>query len=143
MPFNDFLFYRFGKTGRGAAHAVSGRHLSLAGPNFILPAYQTFVLCLLPNAISAGTGSAIGPFRWHTTSDTKQSKDDEMNWDIIEGKWNQLKGSVKEKWGDLTDDELTEVAGRKDKLAGKLQEKYGWTKEEADDQINTFFRDKT
>ncbi|UXU76210.1 CsbD family protein [Paracoccus sp. SMMA_5_TC] len=66
-----------------------------------------------------------------------------MNWDIIEGKWNQLKGSVKEKWGDLTDDELTEVAGRKDKLAGKLQEKYGWTKEEADDQINTFFRDKT
>lgn len=66
-----------------------------------------------------------------------------MNWDIVEGKWNQVKGSVKEKWGDLTDDELTEVAGKKDKLAGKLQEKYGWTKEEADDQLNDFFRDKT
>ncbi|WP_017998093.1 CsbD family protein [Paracoccus sp. N5] len=66
-----------------------------------------------------------------------------MNWDIVEGKWNQLKGSVKEKWGDLTDDELTEVAGKKDKLAGKLQEKYGWTKEEADNQLNDFFRDKT
>ncbi|KRW95387.1 CsbD family protein [Paracoccus sp. MKU1] len=65
-----------------------------------------------------------------------------MNWDIIEGKWNQLKGSVKEKWGDLTDDELTEVAGKKDKLAGKLQEKYGWTKEKADEQINSFFKDK-
>lgn len=66
-----------------------------------------------------------------------------MNWDIVEGKWNQLKGSVKEKWGDLTDDELTEVAGKKDKLAGKLQEKYGWTKEEADNQLNDFFRDKS
>ncbi|WP_353144044.1 CsbD family protein [Paracoccus sp. (in: a-proteobacteria)] len=65
-----------------------------------------------------------------------------MNWDIIEGKWNQLKGSVREKWGDLTDDELTEVAGKKDKLAGKLQEKYGWTKEHADEQINSFFDDK-
>lgn len=65
-----------------------------------------------------------------------------MNWDIIEGKWNQLKGSVKEKWGDLTDDELTQIGGKKDKLAGKLQEKYGWTKEEADDQLNSFFRDR-
>ena len=66
-----------------------------------------------------------------------------MNWDIIEGKWGQLKGSVKEKWGDLTDNEITEVEGKKDKLAGKLQEKYGWTKEEADDQINSFFKDKS
>ena len=65
-----------------------------------------------------------------------------MNWDIIEGKWNQVKGTVKEKWGDLTDDELTEIAGRKDQLAGKLQEKYGWTKEQADEQINSFFKDK-
>ncbi|SIQ06347.1 Uncharacterized conserved protein YjbJ, UPF0337 family [Paracoccus thiocyanatus] len=65
-----------------------------------------------------------------------------MNWDIIEGKWNQLKGSVKENWGDLTDDELTEVGGKRDKLAGKLQEKYGWTKEQADEQIDGFFRDK-
>ena len=65
-----------------------------------------------------------------------------MNWDIVEGKWDQLKGSVKEKWGDLTDDELTQAAGKRDQLAGKLQEKYGWTKEEADEQINDFFRDK-
>ncbi|WBU52604.1 CsbD family protein [Paracoccus sp. SCSIO 75233] len=66
-----------------------------------------------------------------------------MNWDIIAGKWDQLKGSVKEKWGELTDDELTEVAGNKDKMSGKLQEKYGWTKEEADNQINDFFKDKS
>ncbi|MBA4490289.1 CsbD family protein [Paracoccus sp. S1E-3] len=65
-----------------------------------------------------------------------------MNWDIIEGKWGQLKGSVKEQWGKLTDDELTEIAGNRDKMAGKLQERYGWTKEEADEKLNEFFRDK-
>ncbi|TRW92045.1 CsbD family protein [Paracoccus sp. M683] len=65
-----------------------------------------------------------------------------MNWDIIQGKWDQMKGSVKEKWGDLTDDELTEISGQQDKLSGKLQEKYGWTKEQAEDEINRFFVDK-
>lgn len=65
-----------------------------------------------------------------------------MNWDIIEGKWEQMKGSVKEKWGDLTDDDLTEAAGKRDKLAGKLQEKYGWAKNEAEKQVDEFFKDK-
>ena len=65
-----------------------------------------------------------------------------MNWDIIQGKWKQMKGSVKEKWGDLTDDELDQIEGNKDKLAGKLQEKYGWSKEEVDTQMNDFFKDK-
>ncbi len=64
-----------------------------------------------------------------------------MNWDIIEGKWEQFKGTVKQKWGDLTDDEMTQIAGNKDKLAGKLQEKYGWTKEEVDHKLNEFMRD--
>ena len=66
-----------------------------------------------------------------------------MNWDVVEGKWDQLKGSVKEKWGDLTDDELTQAGGKKDQLSGKLQEKYGWTKEEADNELDNFFRDKS
>lgn len=61
-----------------------------------------------------------------------------MNWDVIEGKWDQLKGSVKEQWGDLTDDELTEIAGKRDKLAGKLQERYGWAKDEVETQMNDF-----
>ena len=65
-----------------------------------------------------------------------------MNWDIIQGKWDQLKGSVKEKWGDLTDDDLTQIEGNRDKLAGKLQEKYGWAKTEVDEKVNEFFRDK-
>ena len=63
-----------------------------------------------------------------------------MNWDVIHGKWDQIKGSVKEQWGELTDDELTQVAGSRAKMAGKLQEKYGWTKTEVDEKMNDFFR---
>ncbi|MGO4852746.1 CsbD family protein [Phaeovulum sp. W22_SRMD_FR3] len=65
-----------------------------------------------------------------------------MNWDIIEGKWTQLKGSVKENWGDLTDNDLTEVAGKRDKLAGKLQERYGWAKDKAEQEVDNYFKDK-
>ena len=66
-----------------------------------------------------------------------------MNWDIIQGKWKQGKGSVKEKWGDLTDDDLDRMDGSKDQLAGKLQEKYGWTKDEAERNIDDHFRDRS
>lgn len=65
-----------------------------------------------------------------------------MNWDIVQGKWKQLKGSVQEKWGELTNDELDQIDGNKDQLAGKLQEKYGWTKEEAETHIDDYFRDQ-
>ena len=58
-----------------------------------------------------------------------------MNWDQIEGKWKQMKGTVKQKWGKLTDDDLEVIAGRQDQLAGKIQERYGITKEEAAKQI--------
>jgi len=54
-----------------------------------------------------------------------------MNWDQVEGKWKQMKGSVKEKWGDLTDDDLDVIAGKRDKLVGKLQERYGIERAEA------------
>jgi uncharacterized protein YjbJ (UPF0337 family) len=46
-----------------------------------------------------------------------------MNWDQIEGQWKELAGGVKEKWGKLTDDELTEVGGKRDRLAGLIQKK--------------------
>jgi uncharacterized protein YjbJ (UPF0337 family) len=59
-----------------------------------------------------------------------------MNWDEVSGRWNQFKGSVKERWGKLTDDDLTVIAGNRDKLLGKLQERYGITKEKAEDQLN-------
>lgn len=65
-----------------------------------------------------------------------------MNWDIVEGNWDQLKGAVKEKWGDLTDDEIQQMEGRRDKMAGKLQEKYGWTKEQAERELTDLFKDR-
>jgi uncharacterized protein YjbJ (UPF0337 family) len=58
-----------------------------------------------------------------------------MNSDQIEGKWKQLKGSAKEKWGKLTDDDLNVIAGKQQQLEGKIQEKYGITKEEAAKQV--------
>ena len=58
-----------------------------------------------------------------------------MNWDQIEGKLKQMKGSVKQKWGKLTDDDLDVIAGKQDQLAGKIQERYGITKEEAAKQV--------
>ena len=54
-----------------------------------------------------------------------------MNWDQIKGNWKQVKGAVKAKWGKLTDDDLTFINGKKDELAGKLQERYGYEKEKA------------
>jgi len=59
-----------------------------------------------------------------------------MNWDIVKGKWKQTFGSAKAKWGKLTDDELTEIAGERDKLVGKVQEKYGLAKDEAEKQVD-------
>ena len=58
-----------------------------------------------------------------------------MNREILEGKWKQLKGSVKEKWGELTDDELDKAAGRFDKLAGLIQERYGYAKDQAEQEL--------
>jgi uncharacterized protein YjbJ (UPF0337 family) len=61
--------------------------------------------------------------------------EENMNWDQVEGKWKQFKGSVKQKWGKLTDDDLDVVAGKRDQLVGKIQERYGIAKEEAEKQI--------
>ena len=61
-----------------------------------------------------------------------------MNRNILEGKWKQLRGEIREKWGELTDDDLDQIAGRSEKLAGMLQEKYGLTQMEAERQIDEF-----
>ncbi|MBH3337909.1 CsbD family protein [Pseudomonas mendocina] len=61
-----------------------------------------------------------------------------MNSDIIKGKWKQLNGRIKERWGNLTDDDLEVAEGHSDYLAGKLQERYGWTKEKAQQELRDF-----
>jgi len=58
-----------------------------------------------------------------------------MNTDQIKGNWKQLKGKIKEKWGKLTDDDLTVINGQEEQLVGKLQERYGYTKEQAELEI--------
>nr|WP_241250456.1 CsbD family protein [Rhodobacter kunshanensis] len=63
-----------------------------------------------------------------------------INWDQVEGKWLQLKGQAKEKWGQLTDDDLDVAAGRRDQLAGKIQHRYGVAKEEAERQLDDWSR---
>jgi uncharacterized protein YjbJ (UPF0337 family) len=63
-----------------------------------------------------------------------------MNWDQLKGNWTQFAGKVKEKWGQLTDDELTQIGGKKDQLVGKLQERYGYTKEQAEKELDEFSR---
>lgn len=59
-----------------------------------------------------------------------------MNWTQIEGQWNQAKGELKSKWAKLTDDDLDNVAGKKDQLVGKLQQRYGILKDEAEKQLD-------
>lgn len=68
-----------------------------------------------------------------------------MNWDQVEGKWKQFAGRFREKWGKLTDDDLQVIGGKKDQLVGKIQERYGMAREQAqrevDDYVNTLRAD--
>ncbi|MGU3493191.1 CsbD family protein [Xanthobacteraceae bacterium A53D] len=61
-----------------------------------------------------------------------------MNWDRIEGNWKQLTGNAKTQWGKLTDDDLTEIKGRREILEGKIQERYGLAKDEVKKQVDTW-----
>lgn len=61
-----------------------------------------------------------------------------MNWDQIEGSWKQLKGAVREQWGDLTDDDLDRIGGKRDQLVGRVQARYGTTREMAERQVDDF-----
>jgi len=63
-----------------------------------------------------------------------------MNSDQFEGKWEQLKGQAKEKWGKLTNDDVTAIHGKKDKLIGKLRERYGYTQEQVEQEFDSFLR---
>jgi uncharacterized protein YjbJ (UPF0337 family) len=61
-----------------------------------------------------------------------------MNKDIFEGSWNELKGKMKQQWGRLTDDDITQIEGTHDEILGKLQKYYGYTEEEARKAIKRF-----
>jgi uncharacterized protein YjbJ (UPF0337 family) len=63
-----------------------------------------------------------------------------MSDDIFKGKWKQLRGQIQQKWGDLTNDDLDRMQGSQTEFEGLLQERYGWTKERAREEVNNFMR---
>lgn len=75
---------------------------------------------------------------WQFRQPNLEKKEFQMNWDIVEGNWKQFNGKVKTQWGKLTDDQLDVISGKRIELAGKIQEAYGITKDEAEKQIRDF-----
>jgi uncharacterized protein YjbJ (UPF0337 family) len=66
-----------------------------------------------------------------------------MNRDVLQGKWRELRGLIKAKWGQLTDDELDEIGGNYDMLVGRIQQKYGHTREEIDRDLDSITTDRS
>jgi uncharacterized protein YjbJ (UPF0337 family) len=89
----------------------------------------------------AANDSTIGtrgfPTRW--SSDNKREWRSVMDWNRVEGNWKQVKGKVKEKWGKLTDDDLDVIAGKQDQLEGRLQQRYGYAKDQAQKEVNDWY----
>ena len=61
-----------------------------------------------------------------------------MNPEILKGKWNQVKGDIRTRWGKLTDDDVAQIQGQAEKFIGKLQERYGYKREQAEKELNDF-----
>jgi len=61
-----------------------------------------------------------------------------MNWDTIKGDWKQFRGKIKEQWGNLTDDDLDRIEGKRDQLLGAVQKRYGVAREDAEKQLKEF-----
>jgi uncharacterized protein YjbJ (UPF0337 family) len=80
---------------------------------------------------------------WFASDNPKTVLEDNLMdglWDTIAGKWKQFVGSVRQEWADLTDDDLEYIGGEKDKLVGKIQERYGMTKMEAEGQVSDWMK---
>ena len=63
-----------------------------------------------------------------------------MDWNRVEGNWKQFTGKVKEQWGKLTDDDLTEINGKRDQLEGKIQQRYGYAKDQTRNEVDDWFK---
>jgi uncharacterized protein YjbJ (UPF0337 family) len=76
-------------------------------------------------------------------SGTHLQREIEMDWNRVEGNWKQVKGKVKEKWGNLTDDDLTAINGQRDQLEGKIQERYGLAKDKVRKDVDDWYNAQT
>ena len=63
-----------------------------------------------------------------------------MNWEQVRGNWNQAKGELKKQWGKLTDDDFSTINGERDKLVGRIQERYGYAKDQAEKEIDGWLK---
>src|SRR6476620_746031 len=86
-----------------------------------------------PVAEAPRNDSNQGPFV------VKQAKEMEMDWNRVEGNWKQMKGKVKEKWGNITDDDLTAINGQRDQLEGKIQQRYGLAKDQVRKDVDDWY----
>ncbi len=90
-------------------------------------------------AACAAVGIGTLPMMVYSQADAQTTQSDTKSmWEKIKGSWNQTKGAVKEQWGKLTDDDLLEIEGRRDQLVGKIQTRYGITREQAEAQVSTW-----
>jgi uncharacterized protein YjbJ (UPF0337 family) len=90
---------------------------------------------------TAGTALVDSRYAGMARDAIHHSKERAMNWDRVEGNWKQFAGKVKEKWGKLTDDDLTVINGKQDQLVGRIQERYGCARDEAEKQVRNWAGD--
>src|SRR5215813_13113144 len=96
---------------------------------------RSFAIAAACAALAVGTL----PMLVHTPASAQTTQSDTKTiWEKIKGSWNQTKGAVKEQWGKLTDDDLLEIEGRRDQLIGKIQTRYGITREQAEAQVSSW-----
>jgi uncharacterized protein YjbJ (UPF0337 family) len=90
------------------------------------------------SALSAIAHTATSGYVTLLSAVTPKRMENRMNWDRIQGNWKQVTGKAKVQWGKLTDDDLEVIAGHRDQLAGKIQERYGVAKDEAEKQLSAW-----
>jgi uncharacterized protein YjbJ (UPF0337 family) len=88
----------------------------------------------------AANRRVIRPSRGDAFRPPKEHGGSSMNWDQIEGNWVKTKGKLRQQWGKLTDDDLTLIDGKREELAGRLQERYGYQKEQAEKEIDAWMK---
>ena len=93
--------------------------------------------------LAATAITAAVPALAQTSGQAAPNTDARTIWEQFKGSWNQTKGAVKEQWGKLTDDDLLEIEGRRDQLVGKIQTRYGISREEAEAQVGTWEQKRT
>ena len=113
---------------------------AFAGENYTVPVFEPEARDLLTRVEPAAAHYEVRDLTLVSRMPSVQAEEGNMNWDILEGKWKQMKGSVKKQWGKLTDDDLDYMAGSKDQFVGRLQERYGIAKDEAQRQADNWLR---